>query len=167
MGAANTGGTGDSKSVTKKKAEKDTEVSAYEKELAKQEAEKKAEANVEMGLGTPSTNIIDGTLSDPREKDDTAAIQSIKDSKKTTTTNIGNNGNDNNNTIKQVTETAPTVAEVSQVTTADAAAEDTEANRLLKIKKKGRSKSILTGSQGVTKMAADYSLGMKSLLGRV
>jgi hypothetical protein len=166
MGAANTGGTGDSKSVTKKKAEKDTEVSAYEKELAKQEAEKKAEANVEMGLGTPSTNIIDGTLSDPREKDDTAAIQSIKDSKKTTTTNIGNNGNDNNNTIKQVTETAPTVSEVSQATTTEADA-DTEANRLLKIKKKGRSESIISGSQGVTKMAADYSLGKKSLLGRV
>ena len=80
---------------------------------------------------------------------------------------FGDGGSDNNNTIKKVTETAPTVAEVSQVTTADAAAEDTEANRLLKIKKKGRSKSILTGSQGVTKMAADYSLGMKSLLGRV
>ena len=166
MGAANTGGTGDSKSVTKKKAEKDTEVSAYEKELAKQEAEKKAEANVEMGLGTPSTNIIDGTLSDPREKDDTAAIQSIKDSKKTTTTNIGNNGNDNNNTIKQVTETAPTVSEVSQATTTEADA-DTEANRLLKIKKKGRSQSIISGSQGVTKMTADYSLGKKSLLGKV
>ena len=166
MGAANTGGTGDSKSVTKKKAEKDTEVSAYEKELAKQEAEKKAEANVEMGLGTPSTNIIDGTLSDPREKDDTAAIQSIKDSKKTTTTNIGNNSNDNNNTIKQVTETAPTVSEVSQATTTEADA-DTEANRLLKIKKKGRSQSIISGSQGVTKMTADYSLGKKSLLGRV
>ena len=100
MGAANTGGTGDTKSVTKKKSEEDTEVSAYEKELAKQEEEKKAEANVEMGLGTPSTDIIDGTLSDPREKDDTAAIQAIKDSKKTTTTNIGNGGNDggNNNT---------------------------------------------------------------------
>ena len=166
MGAANTGGTGDSKSVTKKKAEKDTEVSAYEKELAKQEAEKKAEANVEMGLGTPSTNIIDGTLSDPREKDDTAAIQSIKDSKKTTTTNIGNNGNDNNNTIKQVTETAPTVSEVSQATTTEADA-DTEANRLLKIKKKGRSQSIISGSQGVTKTSTDYSLGKKSLLGQV
>ena len=80
---------------------------------------------------------------------------------------FGDGGSDNNNTIKKVTETAPTVAEVSQVTTTDAAAEDTEANRLLKIKKRGRSKSILSGSQGVTKMAADYSLGKKSLLGRV
>ena len=71
-----------------------------------------------------------------------------------------------NNTITQVTQTAPTEAEVSQATTAEADA-DTEANRLLKIKKKGRSQSIISGSQGVTKMAADYSLGKKSLLGRV
>ncbi len=90
-----------------------------------------------------------------------------KKPKKKTVVTFDGGGSDNNNTIKKVTETAPTVAEVSQVTTADAAAEDTEANRLLKIKKRGRSKSILSGSQGVTKMAADYSLGKKSLLGRV
>ena len=57
--------------------------------------------------------------------------------------------------------TAPTEAEVSQseAANADAAA--------LKVKKRGRSASIMTSSQGVTKMAADYSLGKKSLLGRV
>ena len=80
--------------------------------------------------------------------------------------NNDNNSGGNNNTIKQVTETAPTVSEVSQATTTEAEP-DTEANRLLKIKKKGRSQSIISGSQGVTKMAADYSLGKKSLLGRV
>ena len=94
-----------------------------------------------------------------------------KQKKKTVTTTNNNGGgggggNDNNNTIKQVTETAPTEAEVSQSTTTEADA-DTEANRLLKIKKKGRSQSIISGSQGVTKMTADYSLGKKSLLGRV
>ena len=78
--------------------------------------------------------------------------------------NNNGGGNDNNNTIKQVTETAPTEAEVSQATTTEA---DTEANRLLKIKKKGRSQSIISGSQGVTKTSTDYSLGKKSLLGRV
>ena len=78
--------------------------------------------------------------------------------------NYNNNGGDNNNTITQVTKTAPTVSEVSQATTADA---DTEENRLLKIKKKGRSQSIISGSQGVTKTSTDYSLGKKSLLGRV
>ena len=80
--------------------------------------------------------------------------------------NNGGGGNDNNNTITQVTKTAPTVSEVSQATTTEAEP-DTEANRLLKVKKKGRSQSIISGSQGVTKMTADYSLGKKSLLGRV
>ncbi len=80
--------------------------------------------------------------------------------------NDNNNSGGNDNTIKQVTETAPTEAEVSQSTTTEADA-DTEANRLLKIKKKGRSQSIISGSQGVTKTSTDYSLGKKSLLGRV
>ena len=57
--------------------------------------------------------------------------------------------------------TAPTEAEVSQseAANADAAA--------LKVKKRGRSASILTGPKGVTKMASNYSLGKKSLLGKV
>ena len=116
------------------------------------------------------------TYTTVNQNNDTTSTSTIKQStlnkykkkpKKKTVVTFDGGGSDNNNTIKKVTETAPTVAEVSQVTTADAAAEDTEANRLLKIKKKGRSKSILSGSQGVTKMAADYSLGKKSLLGRV
>ena len=96
-----------------------------------------------------------------------------KQKKKTvTTTNNGGGGggNDNNNTIKQVTETAPTVAEVDQVTTDTTpieTAETTEANRLLKIKKKGRSRSIMTSAKGVTKTSSDYSLGKPSLLGQV
>jgi hypothetical protein len=58
-----------------------------------------------------------------------------KQKKKTVTTNNNGGGSDNNNIITQVTQTAPTEAEVSQSTTAEADA-DTEANRLLKIKKK-------------------------------
>ena len=88
---------------------------------------------------------------------------------KTTSTYGGGDGG-NNNTINQVTQTAPTVAEVDQVTTDTTpteTAETTEANRLLKIKKKGRSASIISGSQGVTQTSSDYSLGKKSLLGRV
>ena len=112
-----------------------------DKRTAKQ---KQKDANVEMGLGK-----------------DRMSNYSVADGGTKT-----GGGSDNNNTIKQVTETAPTVSEVSQATTAEADA-DTEANRLLKIKKKGRSQSIISGSQGVTKMAADYSLGKKSLLGRV
>ena len=57
--------------------------------------------------------------------------------------------------------TAPTTAEVSQseAANADAAA--------LKVKKRGRSASIMTGARGVTKTAANYSLGKPSLLGQV
>ena len=75
-----------------------------------------------------------------------------------------------NNSIKEVTKTAPTVAEVDQATTNTApteTAETTEKNRLLKVKKRGRSSSIMTGAKGVTKTSSDYSLGTSSLLGRV
>jgi hypothetical protein len=85
-------------------------------------------------------------------------------------TNNNGGGNDNNNQpviIKKniggntIQTTAPTEAEVSQseAANADAAA--------LKVKKRGRSASIMTSSQGVTKMASNYSLGKKSLLGQV
>jgi hypothetical protein len=57
--------------------------------------------------------------------------------------------------------TAPTTAEVSQseAANADAAA--------LKVKKRGRSQSIMTSAKGVTKTSTGYSLGTPSLLGRV
>jgi hypothetical protein len=57
--------------------------------------------------------------------------------------------------------TAPTEAEVSQseAANADAAA--------LKVKKRGRSASIMTSAKGVTKTSSGYSLGTPSLLGRV
>ena len=80
------------------------------------------------------------------------------------------NGSGNGNTQPGITKniggrtiqtTAPTTAEVSQseAANADAAA--------LKVKKRGRSQSILTSSKGVTKTSPNYSLGKKSLLGRV
>ena len=89
-----------------------------------------------------------------------------KGNKNNNNNNNGGGGGDGNNTITQVTKTAPTEAEVSQSTTTEAKP-DTEANRLLKIKKKGRSQSIISGSRGVTGMASNYSLGKKSLLGQV
>ena len=130
----------------------DTQVSGYEREINKQKAKEKAQKEAFGKYDKSNTN--------PNNN-----IQTEK-KKNVVTNNNGGGGNDNNNTITQVTQTAPTEAEVSQSTTAEADA-DTEANRLLKIKKKGRSQSIISGSQGVTKMAADYSLGKKSLLGRV
>tara|TARA_R100000544_G_scaffold20605_1_gene10044 strand:- start:2 stop:520 length:519 start_codon:yes stop_codon:yes gene_type:complete len=171
MSAAPAGQNGGGTKKSNKKAIADTEVSAYEKELAKQEAEKKAEANVEMGLGTPSTSIIDGTLSDPREKDDTAAIQAIKDSKKTTTTNIGNGGNDggNNNTPPPTILKKTAGGQTVQTTEAKVAEDKKEATEYdaRQTKKKGRKKNILTSSQGIMTTSADYSLGKKSLLGQV
>ena len=93
---------------------------------------------------------------------------SSKSKNKGNNNNNNNNGggNDGNNTITQVTKTSPTKTEVSQATTTEAKP-DTEANRLLKIKKKGRSASIITSSKGLTGTSTDYSLGKKSLLGRV
>ena len=82
----------------------------------------------------------------------------------------GGGGNNNNNQpviIKKniggntIQTTAPTEAEVSQSETANADAS------ALKVKKKGRSMTMLTGSKGVRGMASNYSLGKKSLLGQV
>jgi hypothetical protein len=87
-----------------------------------------------------------------------------------TNNNGGGGGNDNNNQpviIKKniggntIQTTAPTEAEVSQSETANADAS------ALKVKKKGRSMTMLTGSKGVRGMASNYSLGKKSLLGQV
>ena len=80
----------------------------------------------------------------------------------------GNDGDNNRPVIikkniggNTIQTTAPTAAEVSQseAANADAAA--------LKVKKRGRSQSILTNAKGVTKTSSGYSLGTPSLLGRV
>ena len=116
---------------------------------AKVDRKNKKEANVEMGLGNDRMSNYSTSQGGTKEEGD--GSQSAESG---------------NNTITQVTKTAPTEAEVSQATTAEADA-DTEANRLLKIKKRGRSMTMMSGSQGVKKTSADYSLGKTSLLGRV
>ena len=116
---------------------------------AKVDRKNKKEANVEMGLGNDRMSNYSTSQGGTKEEGD--GSQSAESG---------------NNTITQVTKTAPTEAEVSQSTTAEAEP-DTEANRLLKIKKKGRSQSIMTSAKGVTKTSSDYSLGKPSLLGRV
>ena len=82
----------------------------------------------------------------------------------------GGNDNSNNNTpavIKKniggstIQTTAPTEAEVSQSETANADAS------ALKVKKRGRSMTMMSGAKGVTRTSSDYSLGKKSLLGIV
>jgi len=81
---------------------------------------------------------------------------------------IGGDGGNNTPTVikkniggNTIQTTAPTETEVSQseAANADAAA--------LKVKKRGRSASIMTGARGVTKTASNYSLGKPSLLGQV
>ena len=156
---------------------KDTQVSAYEREINKQKAAEKAkrqaEANVEVGLGTPSKNVTDGTLSDPREKDDTAAKQSIKDSKKTTTTYERDGDGGNNNQVK-VTEPVilkknigGTTVQTTEAKVAEDKKKSEEEYDSRKTKKKGRAKNILTSSRGVTQTSSNYSLGKPTLLGMV
>ena len=158
MGGANTGGGGGNSN----------QVSGYEAEITKQRRQQSNAINTDQKVGTYGDTKTGKTFGGEYSKENQNPNNNIQTSKNKNTTynNNGGGGNDNNNTITQATKTAPTEAEVSQATSAEADA-DTEANRLLKIKKKGRSQSIISGSQGVTKMAADYSLGKKSLLGRV
>ena len=133
----------------------DTQVSGYEREINKQKAAAKAQkeafGNYDKSKTNPNNNI-----------------QTSKN--KNTTYNNNSGGAD---TLIKIAKLDPTVAKMAtgpttaEVSQSEAANADTEANRLLKIKKKGRSQSIISGSQGVTKTSTDYSLGKKSLLGRV
>jgi len=143
------------------------QVSGYEAEITKQRRQQSNAINTDQKVGTYGDTKTGRTFGGEYSKENQNPNNNIQKSKnKNTTYNNNGGGNDNNNTITQVTKTAPTEAEVSQATTAEADA-DTEANRLLKVKKKGRSMTMMSGSQGVTKTSADYSLGKKSLLGRV
>jgi hypothetical protein len=163
MGAGNTGGGGGGNT---------NQVSGNEAFYTKQQKQlQKKTMNTDQKVGTYGDTKTGKTFGGEYSKENQNPNDNIqKQKKKTTVVNngSGNNGgsNDGNNTITQVTATAPTTAEVSQATTTEADA-DTEANRLLKIKKKGRSQSIMTSSKGVTKTSANYSLGKPSLLGRV
>jgi hypothetical protein len=140
---------------------KDTQVSGYEREINKQKEkaakDKAAADNRERG------RVGSQVSTDKSRSSSTASAFSRGGGGGVPNSSGGPNGN---KPINQVTKTAPTTAEVSQSEAANADA-DTEANRLLKIKKKGRSQSIITGSKGVTKTSTDYSLGKKSLLGRI
>ena len=84
-----------------------------------------------------------------------------------TPTGNNNGGNDNNNqpVIVQKNVGGQTV----QTTEAKVAEDKKEATKYDKrvTKKKGRNENLLTSAKGVTKTAADYSLGKKSLLGQV
>ena len=178
MGAANTGGTGDSKSVTKKKAEKDIFVSGAEsvsteaetfssQTTSTQKDKEKAEANVEMNLGQPDFTSVTKDVLNPNNN--------IQEKKKTTTTNIGNGNNDGGNN-NQVKVTEPVILKKNiggttvQTTEAKVAEDKKESEKEYDAritKKKGRRKNILTSSTGVTQTSPNYSLGKPTLLGMV
>ena len=147
------------------------QVSRYEAQITKQRRQQSNAINTDQKVGTYGDTKTGRTFGGEYSKENQNPNNNIQTKKKKTTVvnnGGGNNGggSDNNNTITQVTQTAPTEAEVSQATTTEAEP-DTEANRLLKIKKKGRSRSIMTSAKGVTKTSTDYSLGKPSLLGQV
>ena len=236
MGASGPSGqSGGGSKDSNKKAKADTQVSANEAFYASQKAKAKAKSK-----------ITDGTLSDPKEKDDTAAkmdlfindpytkkqggplmlrpLEPLFDAgaKKTrifftdkvlnskrAKKNIGytkdefsklsknkqesiykgylakrssnttdaygnklniNSGPDNNPTNVQTPPVATIMPVPSEPVTAPSETKITETEKKYdarKTKKKGRNQNLLTSARGVTKTAADYSLGKKSLLGQV
>jgi hypothetical protein len=156
MGAGPSGGGGNT-----------NQVSGYEAQITKQKRQQSNAINTDQKVGTYGDTKTGRTFGGEYSKENQNPNDNIQTKKnKNITYNNNGGGGNGNNTITQVTKTAPTVSEVSQATTTEAEP-DTEANRLLKIKKKGRSQSIISGSKGVTGMASNYSLGKKSLLGRV
>ena len=87
-----------------------------------------------------------------------------------TPTGNNNGGNDNNNQPAEPVIVQKNIGGQTVQTTEAKVAEDKKEATLYdprKTKKKGKRKNILTSSQGITKLASDYSLSDKTLLGRV
>ena len=166
MGAGNAaGGTGDSKSVTKKKAEKDIQVSAYEREINKQKAAAK----------TKTTTPKDNNRDNEKVKVPKKTVPKIVTPKpKVPKVERGDNDGGNNTTttpkvkvpVIPKVDTAPTTVEVDQSSATDTTTvkEDDIYTRKKKAKARGRSMMTLTGPQGVKK-DDKLTLGRPSLLG--
>ena len=120
------------------------------KNQAKADKKSKAEANVEMGLGNDRMSNYSRSQGGTKEEGDGGE-------------NNNNINNNNNSNITQATKKkSPTVE-----TKVEKAAELTADQIALRNKKRGRSSSIMTSSQGVGKTSSNYELGKTSLLGRV
>ena len=120
--------------------------------------------------GTSKSDFLDMSISQQESiyGDYIGSRQSGKTDAYGNNISVGNDGKNNKpNVIKKniggntIQTTAPTEAEVSQSESANAD------GAALKVKKRGRSRSIMTSSKGVTKTSSGYSLGTPSLLGRV
>ena len=162
MGGANTGGGGGNSN----------QVSGNEAFYTKQQKQlQKKTMNTDQKVGTYGDTKTGKTFGGEYSKENQNPNNNIQTSKNKNTTYNNNSGGAD--TLIKIAKLDPTVAKMAtgpttaEVSQSEAANADTEANRLLKIKKKGRSQSIISGSQGVTKTSTDYSLGKKSLLGRV
>tara|TARA_R110000796_G_scaffold181164_1_gene297679 strand:+ start:132 stop:665 length:534 start_codon:yes stop_codon:yes gene_type:complete len=163
MGGAsgNQGGSGNSKSEMKKKAEKDTQVSAYEKEINKQNAAKeKTKTNTpkdndrdNQKVIVPSKKPADYDI----EKDDTGVKKSIEDAKKTPIVIPKDNDGGSGTVVKPIVAQKPTPPPATIVTPPPTKAEVdqgtstmmSDAEISVKNKKKGRSPTILTGAAGL------------------
>jgi len=174
MGAANTGGSGNSKSEMKKKAKKDTQVSAYEKEINKQKAAKAVKAKEdrqkkirEEQKNKRPTPKDDNKVIVPKKKIDFKPVtkevlnpnNNIQEKKKTPIVKPkyagGGEGGNNNTTTPKVkvavipkVDTAPTKVEVDQSSATDTAtvAEPKKEDDIYarKRKAKARGRSMMT-----------------------
>ena len=109
--------------------------------------QKQKDANVEMGLGNDRMSNYSTNEGGTRE---------------------GGGGQDNNNSnITQATKKKSPTVKTTVETKVEKAADLTAEQIALRNKKRGRSSSIMTSSQGVGKTSSNYELGKTSLLGRV
>ena len=181
MGGAsgNQGGSGNSKSEMKKKAEKDTQVSAYEKEINKQNAAKKAKEKTKTTTPKDDNKVTVPKIKfipkdddrdkqkvivpskkpadyDP-EKDDTGVKESIKDAKKNPIVIPKDNDGGSGTVVKPIVAPKPTPPPATIATPPPTKAEVdqgtstmmSDAEISVKNKKKGRSPTILTGAAGL------------------
>ena len=181
MGGAsgNQGGSGNSKSEMKKKAEKDTQVSAYEKEINKQNAAKKAKEKTKTTTPKDDNKVTVPKIKfipkdddrdkqkvivpskkpadyDP-EKDDTGVKESIKDAKKNPIVIPKDNDGGSGTVVKPIVAPKPTPPPATIATPPPTKAEVdqgtstmmSDAEILVKNKKKGRSTTILNRATGL------------------
>ena len=141
------------------------QVSGYEAEITKQRRQQSNAINTDQKVGTYGDTKTGRTFGGEYSKENQNPNNNIQTKKNTTTYNGGGNGGEGNNTIvnKTVggTKIQTTKAKVEK------AADLTAEQILLRNKKRGRARSIMTSSQGVGKTSSNYELGKTSLLGRV
>jgi len=142
------------------------QVSGYEAVKTKQSKGTAKELNKDFNVSTYGDTKTGRTFGGEYSKENQNPNDNIQTKKNTTTYDGGGgDGQQNNNTIvnKTVGGTKIQTTEAKVEKAADLTAEQIA----LRNKKRGRSSSIMTSSQGVGKTSSNYELGKTSLLGRV